>query len=66
MSPRKPAGSATRKPHVCRPQDTYTLRDVHGISCGRVCHHCEADRRAGYRPEIFTDPGYERDEDLDE
>lgn len=41
------------------------LSDARGISIGYVCNRCEKQRMAQYRPEIFTDPNYECDEDID-
>ena len=41
------------------------LVDARGIFCGYVCDACEPERRAGYRPEIFSDSGYECDEEID-
>ncbi len=38
------------------PHDMY---DARGIYCGCVCDRCEEERRKEFRPEIFTDPGYE-------
>lgn len=46
-------------------KDRYELRDARGISCGYVCEDCEATKRAGYRPEIFTDPNYDADEPIE-
>lgn len=33
--------------------------DARGIYVGKFCEECEAKRMRGYRPEIFTDPGYD-------
>ena len=50
--------------HDCGPNFSR-LYDVHGIYCCRICDVCEAEKRARFRPEIFTDPDYERSEDID-
>ena len=34
----------------------WELVDARGISCGMVCEKCVKQRKASYRPEIFTDP----------
>lgn len=47
-------------------KERYLLHDARGIPCGFVCEKCEANKKAKYRPEIFTDGGYEHDEPLDE
>ena len=45
----------------CRP-----LVDARSIFCCYVCDGCEAKKRNGYRPEIFTDSRYHADEDISE
>ena len=52
--------------HTHDPGSKRALKDVHGIFCGYVCDKCEAEVRARCRPEIFTDPNYDRSEPLDE
>jgi hypothetical protein len=42
------------------------LVDARGIFCAFVCNQCEAKKRAGYRPEIFTDSQYWTDEPVEE
>jgi hypothetical protein len=42
------------------------LIDARGIYCCRVCEDCEAEKKARYRPEIFTDSNYYADEPIDE
>jgi hypothetical protein len=42
------------------------LYDARGIFCAFVCAQCEASKRAGFRPDIFTDPGYWHDEPIEE
>lgn len=44
----------------------HELRDARGIFCAYVCARCEADKRARYRAEIFTDAAYEADEQIEE
>jgi len=41
------------------------LHDARGIFVAYVCNACEAAKTARYRPEIFTDPNYAADEDID-
>lgn len=41
------------------------LFDARGIYCCRICPACEAEKRAHYRPEIFTNPSYEADEPIE-
>lgn len=36
--------------------------DARGIPIGYVCSSCVEEKKAGYRPEIFTDGNYECDE----
>lgn len=43
----------------------HMLTDARGIFCGYVCSKCEAEKRQGYRPEIFTDGSYEADEPIE-
>jgi len=43
----------------------YSLEDANGIFCARICDNCEAETKAKYRPEIFTDPNYTVDEEVD-
>lgn len=43
-------------------EDVY---DARGIFVARVCAACKKERLKGYRPEIFTDPGYEVNEPID-
>jgi hypothetical protein len=44
---------------------SWWLYDARGIECGRVCPECEGRKRAQYRPDIFTNPNYDCDEDID-
>lgn len=46
-------------------QSTWIIYDARGIPCGRVCHLCEEKVRAKYRPEIFSNPNYEADEQIE-
>lgn len=41
------------------------LYDARMIYCGRVCNRCEEEKMSEFRPEIFTDPGYYADEDIE-
>jgi hypothetical protein len=40
--------------------------DARGIFVAYVCHKCEREKLKGYRPEIFTNPSYEYDEQIEE
>lgn len=42
------------------------LYDARGIFCAHVCSRCEAQKKAQFRPEIFTDAQYECDEPIEE
>jgi hypothetical protein len=42
------------------------LVDARGIFCTFVCDRCEAEKKAHYRPDIFTDPNYETTEPVEE
>jgi hypothetical protein len=42
------------------------IRDARNIFCCFVCDGCEEERRARYRPDIFTDPNYWHDEPIEE
>jgi hypothetical protein len=46
--------------------ERYALRDARNIFCAYVCEKCEADKRAKYRPDVFTDSNYWADEPIDE
>lgn len=41
------------------------LHDARGIFCAYVCDGCETEVRARYRPDIFTDPAYWADEEIE-
>ncbi len=43
----------------------YILYDARRIGCGYVCEECEEKVKSKYRPEIFTDPNYEVDEQIE-
>jgi hypothetical protein len=44
-----------------------TLRDARGIFANYICDDCEKEKRAEFRPEIFTDSNYDLyDDTLDE
>ena len=40
-------------------------RDARGIFISYVCSRCRRERLQGYRPEIFTDPQYPADEQIE-
>jgi hypothetical protein len=40
--------------------------DARGIFCAFVCDECEKKKRAGFRPDIFTDSQYWTDEPVEE
>lgn len=44
---------------------SHELHDARGIYIGRVCSQCEPRVRAGYRPDVFTDPDYWTDEPIE-
>lgn len=46
-------------------KERFELRDARGIFCAFVCDDCEARKRAGYRPEIFTNAAYHADEPIE-
>lgn len=46
-------------------QPCWLMTDARGIPCGYVCVKCEDEKRAGYRSDIFTNPDYEADEDIE-
>ena len=52
--------------HICERPYRRALHDERGIFCCYVCDTCEAEKRARYRPEIFTDSQYEADEPIEE
>jgi hypothetical protein len=41
------------------------LYDARGIFCAFVCSQCEKTKRAGFRPDIFTDNNYWADEPIE-
>ena len=42
------------------------LEDARGIFCTYVCDDCEAEKKAKFRPDIFTDNNYWTDEPIEE
>ncbi len=46
--------------------ETRDLTDARGIPVARVCDRCESSVRLTYRNEIFTDPDYWADEQIEE
>lgn len=47
-------------------QPSEELYDARGIYCARVCSKCEKRKRAGFRPDIFTDSSYWTVEPIEE
>lgn len=43
----------------------YEVYDARGIYCGKACDKCENKLKRKYRKEIFEDPEYYCDEDID-
>ena len=52
--------------HEHDPATRHALYDARGIFCAYVCDKCEAEKRRGYRAEIFEDPSYWTDELVEE
>ncbi|MDP2358686.1 MAG: hypothetical protein Q8M31_21885 [Beijerinckiaceae bacterium] len=42
------------------------LKDARGIFCTFVCDACEPEKRAHFRPEIFSDGSYDADEPIED
>ena len=42
------------------------LLDARGLFCTFICDQCEAEKRAEFRADIFTDPNYWHDEPIEE
>jgi len=47
-------------------EESWWLHDARGIPVGRVCDACEDTVRAKYRLDIFEDPNYHADEEIEE
>jgi hypothetical protein len=45
---------------------SYWVYDAKNIPVKRVCDDCRVEQLKGYRPEIFTNPGYSTTEPVDE
>lgn len=45
---------------------SHWVYDAKGIALFRSCPTCDAGKRAKYRPEVFTDPGYATTEPVEE
>ncbi len=45
------------------PEEVY---DARGIYIARVCSQCREEKLSIYRSDIFTDPGYQVDEPIEE
>ncbi len=41
------------------------IHDARGIFVTFVCEQCQVDRLSSYRPDIFTDPSYPCDEQIE-
>jgi hypothetical protein len=50
----KPCPCGSEKPR-------FELRDALGIFCTFICDDCEDEKRARFRPEIFSDPNWWQD-----
>jgi len=59
ISPNRPCPCGSGKP-------SRWLKDARGIAVARVCEDCEAGKKQGYRPDIFTDPSYWADETIED
>ena len=46
-------------------EDSHWEHDARGIPLARVCSKCRAEKLAGYRPEVLTDPDYWVDEQIE-
>jgi hypothetical protein len=42
------------------------MKDARGIFCTFVCDKCEAAKKRGFRPDIFTDSNYPSVEPIDD
>jgi hypothetical protein len=61
-----PVASHAAKPCPCGlGENRRDLVDMRGIFCAFVCDACEVEKRAEFRPQIFTGP-YPNDEPLDD
>jgi hypothetical protein len=47
-------------------QERRELVDARGIFCCYICDKCEKEKRAEFRPDIFTDSNYWTDEPIEE
>lgn len=45
--------------------ESWWEHDARGIPLARVCEACIDSKLAQYRPDVFTDPDYWADEDID-
>jgi hypothetical protein len=46
-------------------EPSHWVYDAKGIAMFRSCPKCDKAKRARYRPEVFTDPGYSTEEPVD-
>lgn len=57
------------RPQVCRCGSglfPHAHHDARGIFLTYACSSCEAEKLAGYRPDVLTDANYWHDEALDD
>ena len=52
--------------HVCWGAHRRTVYDARGIYAFSCCAICEQEKRARFRPEVFTDANYQCDEPIEE
>ena len=57
--------AADTSPHVCWGAHRRTVYDASGIYAFSCCAICEQEKRARFRPEVFTNPNYECDEPVE-
>lgn len=63
------SGLSFDPPRLCRCGSghlRHALYDARAIFVAYVCARCEATVRGRFRPEIFTDPNYDTDEDVED
>ena len=47
-------------------EERYEIRDARGIFVAFACSRCEAEKKRGYRDDIFTDSNYWADERIED
>jgi hypothetical protein len=56
----------TQRPCPCGSnQPRHDLHDARGIFVTFCCDDCEAEKRARFRPEVFSDSQYDSDEPIE-